>query len=288
MINDEIKKLDIENRLKNLLYRDNENELSIGWGMNYIFFSPSKRVRPLLLLESNLIFSEIDDDAYVLASVVELIHTYSLVHDDLPCMDNDDLRRGQKTLHVLKNEAYALLVGDSLLTAVFGILSKYGKPEKTGRILDYIHRKAGENGMIYGQYLDMEAENSGRSAENILELNHNKTGKLLELCLALGAINGNACEEDINNMENLGGLFGHIFQLQDDILDIIGAQDVLGKKTGSDQLNNKSSIPIMLGIEKTRDMIEQYRIDVLELVDKLPDNREFFYKFTDFLINRQK
>jgi geranylgeranyl diphosphate synthase, type II len=287
-LNNEISRLDIENKLKKYIYCEAEDEHSIEWGMNYITFSPSKRVRPLLLLETNLMFSKPDEDAYILASAVELIHTYSLVHDDLPCMDDDDLRRGVQTLHVLKNEAYGLLVGDALLTKVFGVISSYSKKEKLGAILKCIHDKTGEKGMIYGQILDMSSENRKVEINDILKINHNKTGKLLELCMMLGAMNGNAVENEIENIEKIGGFIGHIFQLQDDILDIVGDKEVMGKKSGSDEMNNKSSIPLLIGIEQTREMIEKFKIDALKLIDVLPDNRNFFYKFIDFLMTRQK
>jgi geranylgeranyl diphosphate synthase, type II len=288
LINDEISRLDIEKKLNTNLFFDSPENLSIEWGMNYITFSQSKRIRPLLLLESNLIFSDIDEDSYVLASAVELIHTYSLVHDDLPCMDDDELRRGKKTLHVIKNEAYGLLVGDALLTKVFGVLSGYSKKEKLNGVLRYIHEKAGEKGMIYGQVLDMEAENKKIGIENILKLNHNKTGKLLELCLILGAINGNAENRFLDMLEELGCYIGHIFQLQDDILDIAGDKELMGKKTGSDETNNKSSIPLLIGIEKTRQIIEKFRVDALKLIDRLPSNGAFFRGLLEFLINREK
>jgi geranylgeranyl diphosphate synthase, type II len=284
----EIERLKIEEILKEILYFSNAKEHSIEWGMNYITFSPSKRIRPLLLLESNIAFSQIDKDSYILSSALELIHTYSLVHDDLPCMDDDELRRGVKTLHVIKSEAYAVLVGDALLTRSFGLLSGYSKIEKLPEILKYFHEKSGEKGMILGQILDMEGEGKNLNIEEINTINENKTGRLLQLSLILGAINGNADKKRIETMEKLGFFIGHIFQLQDDILDIIGDKNLLGKNTGSDEKNQKSSIPLILGIEKTREIILDCKEKALELINKLPENRIFFMEFLEFLINRKK
>jgi len=287
-INEEIKRLKIEEKITDILYFKEAEEHSLEWGMNYITFSPSKRVRPLLLLESNLIFSEIDSDSYILSSALELIHTYSLVHDDLPCMDDDDLRRGAATLHKIQNEAYAVLVGDALLTRAFGVLSEYSKIEKLPRIIKEFYKKAGEKGMIYGQILDMHGEGKKLKEEEINKINENKTGKLLQLSLILGAINGNAGKTEIEKIEKLGFYFGHIFQLQDDILDIIGDTKELGKKTGSDQNNEKSSIPLLIGIDKTKEIINGYKINALEIIKTLKNNSGFFINFLDFLINRTK
>ncbi|HOV12897.1 MAG TPA: polyprenyl synthetase family protein [Spirochaetota bacterium] len=287
-ITEEFERLKIEENLKRILYYKEPKFHSLEWGMNYITFSPSKRVRPLLLLESNLIFNTIDDDSYILASALELIHTYSLVHDDLPCMDNDDLRRGQKTLHKIKSESYAVLVGDALLTRVFEILSLYTKVKNIPSVLKYFHKKSGETGMIYGQVLDIDGEGKNLEIEAINEINEHKTGKLLELSLILGGINGGASENDIDILEKLGIIIGHIFQLQDDILDIVGDKNIMGKNTGSDEKKEKSSIPLLLGIDKTKEIIKDYKENASDIIEKFTNNRDFFYKFIDFLVTRVK
>ena len=287
-LSQEFEKLKVEENLKRILFYKETKYQSLEWGMNYITFSPSKRIRPLLLLQSNLVFADLDDDSYILSSALELVHTYSLVHDDLPCMDDDDLRRGQKTLHKVKDEAYAVLVGDALLTRVLGILSKYSKNEKMSQILSCFCDKSGENGMIYGQTLDIDGEERNLEIEAINEINEHKTGKLLELSLMLGGINGNAKEDELQNLEKLGNFIGHIFQLQDDILDIVGDKKIMGKNTGSDEKKNKSSIPLLLGIDKTRELINDYKEDAKVIIEKLPQNKDFFYKFIEFLITREK
>jgi len=284
----EIERLNIEEKLKDILFFKDAEEYSIKWGMNYITFSPSKRIRPLLLLESNLAFSNSDDDAYILASAIELIHTYSLVHDDLPCMDDDDLRRGVRTLHKIKNEAYAVLVGDALLTRGFGILAGYKKKDKLADIIKIFSEKSGVGGMVQGQYLDLEAEGKKFSIDEINNINIFKTGALFELSLMAGAINGGAAAEDIANMQKLGNIIGRIFQLKDDILDIIGNEEEIGKKTGSDKKNEKSSIPLIIGIKESNALLNQYKEGAFRYIDKIPANNDFFYKLINFLLERKK
>ena len=254
-INSEIERLKIEENLKKILYYKETKPESLEWGMNYITFSPSKRVRPLLLLQSNLIFGDINEDSYILSSDLELIHTYSLVHDDLPSKDNDDMRRGQPTLHKLKNEAFAILVGDAILTRVFGVLSQYKNINKLSQVLEYFYKKSGESGMIYGQILDLEGEGKNLEIEAINSINEHKTAKLIELSLMLGGLNGGATKEELNQLEKLGVIIGHIFQIQDDILDIVGSKEIMGKNSGSYQKKNKSSIPLLLGFKKEKDII---------------------------------
>jgi geranylgeranyl diphosphate synthase, type II len=256
--------------------------------MNYVTFSPSKRIRPLLLLESNLIFSAPDADSYILASALELVHTYSLVHDDLPCMDDDDLRRGVKTLHKVKNEAYAVLVGDALLTRAFEILSFYSKKDKLNEVLRYFTLKSGYKGMIFGQELDIEGENKKLTKDAINKINKNKTCALIELALICGAINGNAGKNEIKNLEYLGEIIGFIFQLQDDILDITGNTEILGKATGSDEKNKKSSLPLLIGIEKTKKLIYDLKDKSFNYIEKLKSNKKFFYDFIEYLTDRKK
>lgn len=286
-IKEEFERLKIEDNIKNIFSSD-PPEFSIEWGMKYITLSPSKRIRPLLLLESNLVFNDIDADSYILANSLELIHTYSLVHDDLPCMDDDDFRRGMRTLHKIKNEAYAVLVGDALLTKAFGLLSGYSKTDRLPAILDVFYAKSGDNGMVKGQILDMDGENRKLSIDEILLINKNKTASLIELAFILGGINGGASQTELDLLQNLGEKVGHIFQIQDDILDIIGDQKELGKKVGSDADNNKSSLPLVLGVEKARGILLDFKTEALEIVKSLPSNNEFFIKLLDFLESRAK
>ena len=287
-IDQHISNLHIEEKLKSLVYIDNPKEESVQWGMNYMFFAPSKRVRPLLTLESNLCFAAPDEDSYILAAATELIHTYSLIHDDLPCMDNAPLRRGIATIHSFRSEAYALLVGDALLTASLGMLGRYSKSDRLARLLCLYHDKAGYDGMILGQQLDMDGETRQLSLEETKLMEINKTSRLLQLSLVSGAINGGASEEHINIMDKLGESMGLIFQIRDDILDVTGNAAELGKQTGSDADNNKSSVTAIVGVEKAQQMINELSAECMELIGKLPRNREFFIDFVKYLAERNK
>ena len=287
-IDQHISDLHIEEKLKSLVYIDNPKEESVQWGMNYMFFAPSKRVRPLLTLESNLCFAAPDDDSYILAAATELIHTYSLIHDDLPCMDDAPLRRGVATLHSFRSEAYALLVGDALLTAGLGMLGRYSKSDRLARLLRLYHDKAGYEGMIYGQQLDMNGETRRLSLEETKLMEINKTSRLLQLSLVSGAINGGASEEYINIMDKLGESMGLIFQIRDDILDETATAAELGKPTGSDEENNKSSVTAIIGVDNAQAMIKDLSAECFELTDKLPGNREFFRAFVKYLAERNK
>lgn len=292
-ITDEISRLNIESELEKLVCRKNAAAASLEWGMNHIMFAPSKRVRPLLVLEANLVYGTPDSDAYVLGAAVELIHTYSLVHDDLPCMDNDELRRGVQTLHVLHGDAYAVLVGDALLTEGYSMLSRYTKTDKLPLILKFFGEKAGRGGMVYGQMLDLEYEQrlsseKKVSLESLNEVNRYKTGCLLQLSLLCGAVNGGASAEDLEIFEELGHIIGDIFQIKDDILDETSSTEVLGKPVGSDERNQKSSIVRFLGLSGANDVMNQRKNDALRLIKKLSGNRDFFEKFLDFLITREK
>lgn len=288
IIDKRIKELEIETRLNNILYYKNAEEFSIEWGMNYILFAPCKRVRPLLLLETNRIFGNIDNDSYILASSVELIHTYSLVHDDLPCMDNDELRRGIKTLHTIKDEAYALLVGDALLTRGFGILAEYSKKDKLNEIISLIYNKSGEKGMILGQYLDIYSENKDIGLKDITKINKHKTANLIELSMLLGALNGNADQNQLSLIEDLGETLGYIFQIKDDILDVEGDEKIMGKPKGSDKKNEKSCIVNIIGLDRAKEILLNYKEKAIYIINKLPSNKEFFFEFLDFLVNRNK
>ena len=293
LITDEISRFNIEEELKKLMYHENAANASIEWGMNHIMFAPSKRVRPLLVLEANQVYCEPDDDTYVLAAAVELIHTYSLVHDDLPCMDDDGLRRGVQTLHVLYGDAYGVLVGDALLTEGYSMLSRYKKAEKLSLLLKLFGEKAGRCGMVYGQMLDLEYERglSGEkklSLEAVNKVNRYKTGCLLQLSLLAGAINGGAESEDLELFDKLGAAIGDVFQIKDDILDETSSTEVLGKPVGSDERNEKSSIVRFLGISGAQDLMNQRKDDALCLIKDLPGNRDFFEKFLDFLVTREK
>jgi len=279
---------EVDGALDRLLPPPTCKPATIHRAMRYSLFAGGKRLRPILCLASADACGGTRAAALPLACAVECIHTYSLVHDDLPCMDDDDFRRGMITLHKIKSEAYAVLVGDALLTKAFGLLAKYSKTDKLPAILDVFYAKSGDNGMIRGQILDMDGENRKLSIEEILLINKNKTASLIELAFISGGINGGATQAELDLLQNLGEKVGHIFQIQDDILDILGDQRELGKKVGSDADNNKSSLPLVIGVEKAREVLLDFKAEALALVARLPSNNKFFINLLDFLESRAK
>nr|WP_234982537.1 farnesyl diphosphate synthase [Ornithinibacillus halophilus] len=242
--------------------------------MLYSVEAGGKRLRPILLLASYEAFKKEDEKRTKIISsmaALEMIHTYSLIHDDLPAMDDDDLRRGKPTNHKVFDEATAILAGDALLTYSFEIIAKDSlltDAEKV-RIIQMLSSASGPKGMVGGQILDMEAEKRTVSLEEMENIHDLKTGELLKFAVGAGAFLGNATEEQIKELKNFAYYLGLIFQVQDDILDIIGDENKIGKATGSDELNEKSTYPKLLGLEgatkKKDDYVQKAKLSLLKV-----------------------
>lgn len=246
--------------------------------MKYSVENGGKRVRPLL----TLLFCEAcggnAEKALPLACAVEYIHTYSLIHDDLPCMDDDDYRRGKPSNHKVYGEAYALLAGDGLLTAAFGKISEgYKSGLYSGDIaikcVDILSSLAGSRGMIGGQVIDLENEDNPEATLETLRLLDNlKTGALIDAACTLGCIVAGANEEEISAAGNFAQKIGLAFQIKDDILDVTSTFEKLGKQTGSDIENKKSTYVSLLGIEKCQQLVDELTDDALSSLDIFEDN----------------
>src|SRR5690625_2588275 len=213
--------------------------------MVYSLQAGGKRIRTLLLFASYQAYEEDIDKVLLTAVALEMIHTYSLIHDDLPAMDDDDLRRGKPTNHKVFDEATAILAGDALLTYSFEIISEDPllTDEEKVHIIGLLSRASGPKGMVAGQVLDMQAENSPINLEKLEEIHALKTGKLLEFGITAGAYLGHASKEQLKFLNEFSYYLGLIFQVQDDILDVTGDEDKLGKPVGSDLDNQKSTYP---------------------------------------------
>jgi len=227
--------------------------------MRYSLFAGGKRVRPILCLAAGeAVAKSIDTENNLLpvACALECIHTYSLVHDDLPAMDNDDLRRGKPTNHTLFGEAGAILAGDSLLTWAFDLLSSPQKgtlsPEQRLMILHIIARAAGPNGMVGGQALDIASEKTDFPFETLQTIHKNKTGVLITCSVHAGAIGAGADEAQKEKLITYGDNIGLAFQIVDDLLNVTSTTEQLGKAAGSDAHRGKATYPAFFGIEKTR------------------------------------
>lgn len=219
--------------------------------MHYSLMAGGKRLRPVLLLASYEAYGETPEKVISTAAALEMIHTYSLIHDDLPAMDDDDFRRGKPTNHKVFNEATAILAGDALLTYSFQIISEdplLTNAEKV-EIIKMLASSSGPKGMVGGQILDMEAETKTVSLEDMERIHALKTGELLRFAIHIGAFLGGATENQLRSLNRFSYYLGLIFQVQDDILDVTGDKEKLGKPTGSDEGNNKSTYPKLLGIE---------------------------------------
>ena len=234
----------------------------------YSLLAPGKRLRPLLLL-SILKAYHINYHQYIaFACAIEMIHAYSLIHDDLPGMDNDDLRRGRPTCHKQFDEATAILAGDALLNlAMNTVLRVQCNSELKIKIADLLFESSGVNGMIYGQQLDLFYENKKATLEQLKEIHKNKTGKLITVPMQIASLIAN--DHDYDKWSQIGFDLGLAFQIQDDILDVTGDEAILGKNIGSDEANNKSTYVSILGIEESQRLVNQLFDDCYNIVQSL-------------------
>ena len=268
--------------------------------MRYSFYAGGKRLRPMMMLESFRMFGGKDDNIvkpYMAA--LEMIHTYSLIHDDLPAMDNDDYRRGRLTNHKQFDEATAILAGDGLLNFAFETVSNAmmqtvseGDCEllkRQTRALQVLGHKAGVFGMIGGQVADIEAEKKADAAkEELLFIHANKTAALIQAALTIGAILAGASEKDIFKSEKIGYNVGVAFQIQDDILDCIGDETVLGKPVGSDAKNQKTTYVSLEGLEKAQTDQRQLSDEAIVMLDEITLDNVFLKDIIRSLVNRSK
>jgi len=260
--------------------------------MNYSLKAGGKRLRPILVLATAETFDHGDDDVLDVACALELIHTYSLIHDDLPAMDDSSLRRGKPTCHTVYGEAIALLAGDALLTLAFEVLSRYGLKtkgsDKAIRIIAELSKAAGVNGMIGGQELDLEAEGQNLSLPDIETISAMKTGSLLKASVLCGALAAEAEEKALQQLALYASRVGTAFQIVDDLLDIESSPEELGKPTGADQDRYKSTYPALLGPDKARAKAESLYYAALEALDELDQPTDLLSGLAYKLVYRTK
>ena len=261
--------------------------------MNYSFLAGGKRLRPILMLETYRLFGGKSKVIEPFMAAIEMIHTYSLVHDDLPAMDNDEYRRGKKTTHVVYGEAMAILAGDALLTYAFETATKALDIEPQnpgiGKAIRILSAKAGIYGMVGGQTVDVESENTCDMTKEKLDFIYRlKTSALIEATMMIGAVLAGATGNEQKIVEEVASKVGLAFQIQDDILDVTSTMEVLGKPIGSDEKNHKSTYVTYEGIEKAgrdvADLSEQAIAQMKALVVK----NEFLTELLRYLISREK
>jgi len=249
-----------------------------------------KRIRPVLLLMLLDAFNVSRHKGIEVALALEMIHTYSLIHDDLPAMDDDDLRRGKPTNHKVYGEAIAILAGDGLLTDAFEVITMAHDLSVDVRLqlISMLARAAGSGGMIQGQNLDMEAEEKLVSLEELKQIHECKTGKLIEFaCLAAGII-ADLPKETLDDLSKFANHLGLAFQIQDDILDVCGDEALIGKKVGSDAINQKSTYVTLLGLEAAKTMLEEQTNQALATLGKLPADVVMLKELTLYVSKRDR
>ena len=261
--------------------------------MEYSVKNGGKRVRPLLtLLFYNACGKEDALKAMPMAEAVEFIHTYSLIHDDLPCMDNDDFRRGKPSNHKVYGEAFALLAGDGLLTAAFERISVWSlaglySADVAVKAINELSVHAGSRGMIGGQVIDLQNENNPNADFETLQLmDELKTGCLISVACVLGCIAAGADNALIEAARTFGTKLGLAFQIKDDVLDVTSSLEKLGKMTGSDTENNKSTYVTLLGVERCEELVKQLTQEALTALDAFPNN-EAIKEYANYLQNRE-
>lgn len=281
----------IEELLKEYMPKEKGYQKTVIEAMNYSLSAGGKRLRPILTLEACRAVGGLEEDAIPFAMAIEMIHTYSLIHDDLPALDNDDLRRGRPTNHKVYGEAMAILAGDSLLNYAFEVmLSNSINKEDSNKYLKAINeiaKTSGIYGMIGGQVVDVESENIKIEKEKLDFIHLNKTAAIMVGCMRAGAIVGGADEEKLNMITTYGKNIGLAFQIVDDILDIVGDEAKLGKNVGSDIENNKSTYPSLLGLEKSKEIANNLIDEAKENINGLCGDTTFLEGLAEYIISRE-
>ena len=248
-----------------------------------------KRIRPILMLLTYSMYKDNWRDILEFSSAIEMIHTYSLIHDDLPCMDNDDLRRGKPTNHKVYGENIAVLAGDTLLNEAMNLMMKFSlkNGEKSLVAAEKIASAAGPDGMIGGQVVDIINEGKKISEDELKYMHMKKTGALIKVSIVSGAILGEAPEDDIKKLEKFGENLGLAFQIKDDILDVIGSTEKLGKNVLSDEESNKTNFITMHGLEYCIKECERLTKDSIEILDSLSVDTKDLKVLTKELLDRE-
>ena len=287
----------IEKIIKKYLPKEEGFHRTLPEAVNYSVLAGGKRLRPMLMEESFRLFNGTGEVVEPFMAALEMIHNYSLVHDDLPAMDNDEYRRGQKTTWAVFGEGMAVLAGDGLLNlayetaaGAFSFAADFDQMSRIAKAMRILGDKAGINGMIAGQTADIEAE-SGKNPltqELLLFIHQKKTAALIEAAFMIGAVLAGAGEEETARMETAARNIGVAFQIQDDILDVVSTQEVLGKPVGSDEKNNKLTYVSLKGLESSRQEVERLSGEAIGILNSFANRNEFLTELVKSLIHREK
>jgi geranylgeranyl pyrophosphate synthase len=258
--------------------------------MQYVLESPGKRIRASVVLWCcELVGGKINHNAEIAAAAIEMVHTYSLVHDDLPAIDNDDYRRGRLTCHKKFNEATAILVGDALLTLSFELLAKeIDRPETAVRLIAELAETAGPAGMVAGQMADLKATNVQVDEKTLIRVHTNKTAKMFRCAAAMGGICGGADEGQLKCLREYGLKLGLGFQIADDILDVCGTSEELGKTSGKDVRQGKATYPAVVGLEKSKELAKKLAGEAVDALKPFGEKADILRRLAGMLLNRTR
>ena len=285
----------INNVLEKFLPAEEGQQRIIFEAMNYSVRAGGKRLRPMLMEETYHMFGGSSAVIEPFMAAIEMIHTYSLVHDDLPAMDNDEYRRGKKTTHAVYGEAMGILAGDALLNMAYETAAKAFDMEvadaRVARAFTVLAKKAGVYGMVGGQVVDVESEKSDDcpiTREKLDFIYRLKTGALIESSMMIGAILAGASSDEVSRVEQIAAKLGLAFQIQDDVLDVTSTLEVLGKPVGSDEKNNKATYVTFEGLDKAVSDVERISKEAEKLLDDLGYDDAFLKELFEYLIHREK
>ena len=285
----------INNVLEKFLPAEEGQQRIIFEAMNYSVRAGGKRLRPMLMEETYHMFGGSSAVIEPFMAAIEMIHTYSLVHDDLPAMDNDEYRRGKKTTHAVYGEAMGILAGDALLNMAYETAAKAFDMEvadaRVARAFTVLAKKAGVYGMVGGQVVDVESEKSDDcpiTREKLDFIYRLKTGALIESSMMIGAILAGASSDEVSRVEQIAAKLGLAFQIQDDVLDVTSTLEVLGKPVGSDEKNNKATYVTFEGLDKAVSDVERISKEAEEQLDDLGYDDAFLKELFEYLIHREK
>lgn len=280
----------VDGALERWVPADTTRPATIHKAMRYSLFAGGKRIRPLLCMEAARAVTDDCSGIESAACTLEMIHTYSLIHDDLPALDNDDLRRGRPTNHKVFGDAMAILAGDALLTLAFQVLSQLNEvgPAIKVRLIEELSTASGTvGGMIGGQVDDLEAGNHTLDGEHLEAIHRAKTGALLRCSLRMGAIYAGATDAQLADLSAFGEHVGLAFQIIDDVLDIEQPSEALGKTAGKDAAQNKLTFPAVYGLERSRQMAEQERKAAHESLARFGERARRLHELADLIVDRK-
>jgi geranylgeranyl pyrophosphate synthase len=279
-----------EETLRHILADQTEIPHRLKEAMEYMLFSPGKKIRSAIVLWcSELISGQTSEAALLAAAAIEMVHTYSLIHDDLPAMDDDDCRRGRPSCHKQFDEATAILTGDALLTLAFEILTDGVEDPRVGvRMVRLLAQSAGPAGMIAGQMSDLQAEHTPGTMDLLRHIHNNKTARMFAAASGLGAIAGGATESQLEELLQYGLKVGLCFQIADDILDETAASEQLGKTAGKDKQQGKLTYPALVGLEESREIAEEMTRQALAAIEPFGSKAGILRQVAQRLLNRTK